>query len=350
MTLQEKTTEALISHTLEVNRFSLVQRNKWIREINQLLQEIKVALNSGNQFVSMKDLRDMMSDSKRLFKKGFKDLKNTIKSDVEELLKVELENQTKLLQNLIDEYEIPYSMREPSFILTNRDRKDQPLRGMINDDWLTLWETKLESQIQSKLYSELDGETNREQLVTKVFGNNAQPLNEFKRNKADVSGLFLALLDSTYAVTSENIAKANPGMIKGVMWNSCLCSTTCGACASLHGAIRLNDGEDETGGNEIPLHPNCLCHWSYIYNTPSEMNTQVPKEQKNNINSDMTQKKSDMWYNTLSKERKIELVGKTKYKMVQDKQLTFSQLLTQEDRRIYSIEELINKGYRVPKI
>jgi hypothetical protein len=349
-TLQEETSDALTEHQIEVNKFGQSQRKKIMDDISALLIDIKTTLLNGSQEVSLGDLRNMIATANRMFKSGFKVIRNNVEEGAYDLLKVELEGQTKLLQELIDDYEVPYSVRQPSDILARKALKDLPIEDQTFETWFSLWEIKTNGRMKSGLFSEYIGDKDRTKLVEDVFGRGKDPFvfQTFARSNADMNGLLISIIDGTNAISTDSIANSNTGIIKGVMWNSCLCATTCARCASLHSAIRYQNGVDETDGNEIPLHPNCLCFWTYLYKKPNSMSVKVPLNARSAINSNEVPKKFPLWYNSISKKRKIDLFGKTKSQMISSGEITVSQLLTRKNRRVYTLDELRTKGYKIP--
>ena len=159
----------------------------------------------------------------------------------------------------------------------------------------------------------------------------------------------MSLVDATATQATPGMANANAGIIIGQQWNSCLCATTCARCASLHGAVRLYDGNDETSGSEIPLHPNCLCDWVPVYRKANQMSANVSREDQKNINSSKKPPTFQVWYNSVSKERQIDLFGKTRVNMLANGDIKINQLLSRRNKRLYSLEELKSRGYRVSK-
>jgi hypothetical protein len=349
-TLQEETADALTEHQIELNKFGQAQRKKFMDDISLLLIDIKLTLLKGSQQVTLVDLRNMITLSNKMFKEGFKAIRSNVEEETYNLLKVELEGQTKLLQELIDDYEVPFIVREPSFVLAKRALKDLPIKQLPFDDWFSIWEQKTNGTMKARLFSESNDDKDRTKLVEDVFGREADPFmfDTFKGANRDMNGLLISIIDGANSVTSEAIANSNTGVIEGIQWVSCLCSTTCASCSSLHGAIRYIKGPDETDGNEIPLHPNCLCFWTYLYKNPKSMDAKVPKTAVSGINSKNTPKKFPLWYNGISEKRKVALFGKAKYKMLESGEITVSQLLTGKNRRVYTLDELRTKGYKIP--
>lgn len=353
--LEEKTSDALTEHAIHVNDFGNTFKRRRYKEYSTLLADIRSELLKGNEDISLGDVRKMMATANKLFKEGTKTIRTSIQEELEELLALDLEGQTELLQELMDEYKIPYDVREPSVKLATRQLKDTPVEDLPLGDWLDLWETKTNKRMQSGLLSETTGfdgtDRTRDELVYIVFSKNKDPFTAdiFRRSGADMNGLLIAAIDATNSVASDSLAQANSGVIEGQVWNSVLETRTCARCASLHGAIRYLDGRDETYGNEIPLHPNCLCFWTYLYKDPKDMNVRVPKTAVSDVKSSTPLKKFEVWYNSISEKRKIELFGKTKYKMLESGDVTVNQLLTKSNRRVYTLQELRQKGYRVPE-
>jgi hypothetical protein len=354
-TLQDETSDALTEHQIELNKYGQAQRTKVMDKISELLIDIKTTLLKGSQEVTLGELRNMMRIANRMFKEGFKAIRTETEEETYELLQLELTEQTKLLQNLIDDYEIPYDVREPSYILAKRKLKDLPIEDNTFETWFNLWEVKTNGRMKSGLYSEyttIDGESkDRTTLVEDVFGRGKDPFifDTFKGSNRDMNGLLISIIDGTNSVTSDSIAQSNSGIIEGVIWNSVLDSGTCARCASLNNSIRYLNGPDETDGNEIPLHPNCLCFWTYLYKKPKSMSVKVPKTASTEINSQKGLKKFPLWYNSLSDLRKAELLGRTKVKMIDSGEITVSQLLTKKNRRVYTLDELKQKGYKIPE-
>lgn len=350
MTLQEDTNDYMVENAVEVNNYAFSQRKQIIAEVNALLLEIRNQLLIGPSTLNMTQLRNMISEARKLFKEGYKIIRGNIQSDNEELMAVDIKNQTEILQGLMGEYNVDYKVKEPSLILTKRRIKDIPVEDLTLESWFDLWGIKTSGKITGGLFSGYTVDTTRESLVKDVFGTSQQPLNyqTFVRSGVDFNALLLSSFDATSAGVAQGIVKANPDVITGQVWNSCLCPTTCASCASLHGSTRYINGKDETGGNEIPLHPNCLCFWSYVYKDVRKMNAKVPPEDKNSINSKNTPKKFDVWYNSLSEKRKIELLGKTRVAMLESGDITLNKLLSRNNRQPYTLNELRTKGYRVP--
>lgn len=355
-TLQEQTADALTEHQIELNKYGISQRRETMKKINNLLIDIRTALLSGPSEVSRVDLRNMMRLSNKLFKEGMKEIRKNTSDELFALLAVELEEQTKLLQKLLDDYEVEYEVREPSYALAKRNLLDTPLEDQTFETWFDLWELKTNRKIQTELFSEStdsDGQDrDRAGIVGAVFGTGKNPFDfrTFSRPNADMSGLLISTVDGVNSVSSDMIAEANPGIIEGIVWNSVLDSTTCVRCASLHSSTRYFNGPDETDGNEIPLHPNCLCFWTYKYKDVKKMDAKVPLNARRDINSNEPQKKFPMWYNSISDKRKKELFGATRYRMLESGEVTVNQLLSKSNRRLYTLDELKQKGYRVPEI
>lgn len=348
--LQDETNDLLTENALAINRYAFAQRKQILAEINAMLLEIRATLLDGPEEVTMPELRAMITKSTKMFREGYKIIRANIKDDNEELLLVELQEGTKQLQKLVDNYDIPYSVREPSFVLTNRNILDTPIEGILMVDWLTAWGNKTNSRLKAGLFSEYAPDKNRTKLVNDIFGTSKNPLayTTFNRAGVDMNALLLSAFDATASGAATGIAKSNSSIIEGVIWNSCLCSTTCASCASLHNAVRYYNGPDETDGNEIPLHPNCLCFWSYKYKNPKTMPMKVPSKALSDITSQKEPKKWAVWYNSVSEQRKIDLLGKAKYRMLESGEVTLNQLLSKSNRREYTLAELSNKGYRVP--
>ena len=349
-TLQEETSDVLTSHQIEVNKFGQANRKKIMDDISALLIDIKTTLLNGSQEVSLGDLRNMIATANRMFKSGFKVIRNNVEEGSYDLLKVELEGQTKLLQALLDDYKVPYTVRQPSDILARKALQDLPIEDLTFETWFDIWEVKTNGRMKSGLFSEYIGDKDRTKLVEDVFGRGKDPFvfQTFAGSHRDMNGLLISIIDGTNAISTDSLANSNSGIIKGVQWNSCLCATTCARCASLHGAIRYQNGADETDGNEIPLHPNCLCFWTYKYKKAKSMDAKVPKTARSAINSNEVPKKFPLWYNGISEKRKIDLFGKTKSQMISSGEITVSQILTKKNRRVYTLEELANKGYKIP--
>lgn len=353
MTLQEKTEDAMVEHTVEINKYGKSFQKQKIKQFSNLLIDIRNALLEGDEFVSVGDLRKMQSQAKALFKQGVREIYGDITIDLEYLLELDIEGQVKLLQELADEYDVPYDYREPSLRLAKRSFKDLPIEDLTFEAWFNLWGSKTSERMTSGLFSEYtgpNGEKSREEIVYDVFGKKDPfTTDTFRRAGTDMDALLISAVDGINSTSSSSVAGANPGVVVGVVWNSCLCSTTCPRCASLHGSERYYNGKDETDGNEIPLHPNCMCFWTYIYQDAKKMSVKVPSEGVSDVNSSPTPKKFNVWYNSISKDRKIDLFGKARYKMLESGDITVSKLLTKENRRLYTLDELRNKGYRVPK-
>jgi hypothetical protein len=349
-TLQEETSDTLTAHQIEVNKFGQSQRKKIMDDISLLLIDIKTTLLNGSEEVTLGELRDMIRTANRMFKEGFREIRNSVEEGAFELLQVELTGQTKLLQELIDDYEVQYTVREPSHVLATRALKDLPIEDLTFATWFDIWEKKTNGRMKSGLFSEHSDDKSRTDLVQDVFGRGKDPFvfQTFLGSHRDMNGLLISIVDGTNSISTSSIADSNSGIIEAVIWNSCLCSTTCARCASLHGAIRWINGVDETDGNEIPLHPNCLCFWTYKYKNVKSMDAKVPKTARSAINSNEVPKKFPLWYNGVSQKRRIELFGRTKVKMIDSGEIKVSQLLTKKNRRVYTLDELKQKGYKIP--
>lgn len=353
MTLQEKTQDAYVEHTVEVHKFSQSQKKVFLSELTFVLNNIKKELLKGSEKVNLTEMRDLIRKADRLFKEGFALIENNLYGDADKQLAVELEGQVELLQSLLDDFNVDYTARTPNYNVTRKRVREAPIENMPIEDWLSVWETKTSAVMRSDLLSEFaqseDGD--RVTIVNNVFGKGNQPLNSstFLRPGIDFGALVVSLADSVSAETTQAVGQRNPGIIIGMQWNSCLCATTCARCASLHGSIRYFNGEDQTDGNEIPLHPNCLCHWVYLYANANRMDAVIPKEDRKNINSTEEIKKFPVWYNSISEKRKIDLFGKTRVKLLDNGSIKINQLLTRKNRRLYTLEELSKKGYRVPE-
>jgi len=348
-TLQEETSDVLAEKTIEVNKFGQAQRKRVLDEISALLFSIKQQLLQGPDEVSLGDLRNMIRTANRMFKEGFKIIRGTYEEEVFDLLQMALEEETVLLQGLLDDYEVDYTVREPSYVLAQRRLKDTPIEDQTYETWFNIWSTKTNGRMKSGLFTEYGLENDRETIVNNVFGRGSNPLKAqtFLRSSADMNGLLITIIGSTNSVSAYSVAQSNTSIIEGSQWNSCLCPTTCPSCASLHSSIRYINGPDETDGNEIPLHPICMCFWTYLYKNPKHMNAKVPLNARSAINSKKGLKKFPLWYNGLSTKRKIELFGKTKHRMLESGEITINQILSRKNRRVYTLEELKLKGYNV---
>lgn len=364
MTLQEKTYDSFVDHATKVNRYAQSQKKVILSEVSFLLKEIKEELLKGEKVVSLADVREMVRQADKLFKDGYAIIQKNIFNDAYELLEVELEGQSSILQELLDEYNIFYTVKLPNINRTQKRLEELPLNNMPIIDWLDLWQKKTRNIMKSELiasYSQFkdvqdaDSETplfkDRYDIIDNVFGEVKNPLNHstFLRTGSDIGALVISLTDSVMAETASSIGNSNHSIIIGEVWNSCLCATTCSLCASLHGAVKYYSGEDETDGNEIPLHPNCQCHWTYLFRDAKAMGAKIPSEDRNNINSGEKLKTGRVWYNSISKERQVDLFGVTRVKMLDAGTIKFNELLTQKNRRLYTLDELKTQGYRVPK-
>lgn len=362
MTLQEKTYETFADHAVYINKYAQTVQRRILSEITFLLNEIKEELSKGERQVTLTDVRAMVRQADKLFKDGYSYIEKNIFDDSYELLETELEGQVKLLQDVLDNYNVHYTVRTPSVSRTKKKLEELPLKGQTITDWLNLWQQKTRNIIKTALIAnygqvkegqedttEVVETKDRYDILDSVFGEGEKPLTHstFLRSGSDIGALLVSLTDSVMAETSSSIGASNPGIIVGEVWNSCLCSTTCGLCASLHGAVRYYSGIDETDGNEIPLHPNCQCHWTYAFRDARQMNARISKEDRANINSDVSPLKGKDWFNSLGKQRQIDMFGTTRVKMLEAGTITFNELLTTRDRRLFTLQELRDKGYRV---
>ena len=356
MTLQEQSYDMYTEHAVEVNKYAQSEKATILSEIAFVLNEIKQALLNGPVEVNRSEIRAMISEANRLFKEGMKLIRINIESDSDDFLALELEKQVESLQDLFDDFSIEYSIRQPGFNKTKLSIKENPINGQTFIQWFDQWETKTKNLMDTALLraqgvNEDGNPFTRDEIVYSVFGRGNNPLQEptFARQGSDIGGLLVSLTDSIMTETTNEIGASNPGIIIGEEWNSCLCATTCARCASLHGAVRYFSGEDQTDGNEIPLHPNCQCHWTPVYRQGNQMSATIPKEQRNNINSDTNAPRFQVWYNSINRKRKLDLFGPTRVKMLDNGSIKINQLLSSKNRRIYSLEELKNKGYRISK-
>ena len=354
MTLQDKTSDIMVSHAIEVDKYAISEKKRILSEFSFILNQIKKELAEGNKEVTLADLRQMQSKASKIFLAGAKLIKKNMFDDSEELMILEAEEQVKMLQELINDYIPMYTIRDPYIANTKRNIKNEPIKGVSVAGWLDVWETKTNNIIKSELYNAFtapDEAEDRYGIIEYVFGTGKNPLlaDTFRLPTKHLGDLSLSLTGLTMAETTTSIGNANSGIIKGEQWNSCLCATTCASCSSLHGAINYYNGQDETDGNSIPLHPNCMCFWTYIYKDPKDMSTQVVSAQKKNITSDKDLPTFQVWYNGVSEKRKIDLFGKTRTAMLDAGTIKISSLVSSTNRRFYTLDELKNKGYRLPK-
>lgn len=364
VSMQEALYDAHTEHAVKVNKYAQTQKKRILSEINFLLNEIKEELLKGKKEVNLTDVRAMVKTADKLFKDGYAIIKNNIFDDAYELLEIEINGQAEMLQTILDDYSVGYIIKTPNINRTKKRLEELPLENITITGWLDLWEQKTRRILSTELLSNYgqfkedqpeESDTpvfkDRYDIIDSVFGTEKNPLaySTFLRTGADIGALMVSLTDSINAETTSSIGNSNHGIIIGEVWNSCLCSTTCGSCASLHGQVRYYSGEDETNGNEIPLHPNCQCFWTYKLREANKMDAKIKKSDQENINSNTDLKNGRLWYNEISKERQVDLFGSTRVKMLESNEITFNQLLNPKDRRIYSLAELQEQGYRVPR-
>ena len=351
MNLQDKTSDIMVSHAIEVDKYAISEKKRILSEFTYILNDIKKELIKGDKEVTLSELRSMQSTASKLFLAGSKLIKENMLNDSEELMVVELEQQVEMLQELISEYLPVYKVRTPTEASVKREIKNQSIKGLDIVGWLDVWETKTNNILKSSLNSAYAESKDRYDIIDYVFGESKTPSlsDTFSLQTKHLGDLSLSLSELTMAAATAGIANSNYGIIVGEQWNSCLCATTCASCASLHGAIKYYDGEDETDGNTIPLHPNCMCFWTYVYKDPKSMATQVATDQKDNITSDKELPKFQVWYNSISEQRKLDLFGTSRVRMLDEGTIKISQLVSSTNRRLYTLDELKNKGYSLPE-
>ena len=355
MTLEDKTSDIMVAHAIEVDKYAISEKKRILSEFTFVLNQIKEELVKGAKKLSLADLRSMQSKASKIFLEGSKLIKANMFTDSEELMVVEAEEQVNMLQELIKDYLPIYNFRKPNLTITKRNIKDETIKGISVAGWLDIWETKTNNIIKSELYNAYtsgeEGAKDRYDIIEIVFGTAKNPLlaDTFKAPTKQLGDLSVTLTGLTMAEVTSSISNANSSIIVGEQWNSCLCSTTCASCASLHGAINYYNGADETSGASIPLHPNCMCFWTYVYKDPKIMATQVAKDQKNNIKSNTDLPTFQVWYNSINEKRKIDLFGVTRAKMLEEGSIKISQLISSNNRKLYTLDDLKNKGYVIPK-
>jgi hypothetical protein len=350
MTLQERTDKALAAHAIAVNKYAFSQRKVILSELNFILKEIKDALLSGNRDVSTANIKSLANKAEKMFKDKFKIIRNNINSDLEEFIETESEGQVKLMETLMDKYSPGYTYKMPTDKMLKSDLENATIRNMLISSSLDKWELDLTSRIKGALYSDIGLVDDRYELVNGVFGedDNVLATPTFARPGVDLNALLLSFTDAAAGVVSEGLVDYNTGVIKGRMWNSCLCATTCLTCASLHGAIHYTDGEDETNGASIPAHINCLCYWTYIYEDARLMNARIPKNKQSDINSSERPLTFEEYLESLTEKEKIELFGPKRLKLLEDGKITVNKMLDiNNGKRVFTLEELRLQGYEI---
>ncbi len=310
MTLQEKTYDVTTEHNIYLDQYFLGLQQRLSKELKTVLQElIQVLLENPTKEVSLLELRKMQR-SVDSFLDSYNPRENLDK-ELAELFNIEFTAQVDMLQGVIDDYKLPYSVRPPSRTKVEKDIKNISVKGLTIDEWLSLWKTKLAGLIKNQLYLSWTNEKNSKyDIIESIGGENLYKAPILQQSVNNFNGLTLALASAVVGGISKSLGENNSGIIEGQVWNSCLCATTCNECASLHGKIRTRD-YDETGGAEIPYHPYCMCHWTFLYKDESKMSFPIPIVAQGDINSDEEPKKFQVWYNSISREEKEKLFGES---------------------------------------
>ena len=149
MTLQERTNSTFVEHTVEVNKYAQSQKQRTLSEIAFVLNEIKKALSSGDKEVNVTEIRAMIREANRLFKSGMALVRANLYSDTEDFLAVEIAGQSNMLQELLDDYNIFYNVREPNFNSTVKKIKEVPVENLTIPNWIDQWELKTKNIMDS---------------------------------------------------------------------------------------------------------------------------------------------------------------------------------------------------------
>ena len=308
MTLQEKTYDKTTEHNIYLDQYLLGLQQRLSKELKDKLRElVAVLLENPSKEVTLAEIRRMQRQVDSFIKEY--NPRGNLNNELDKLLDIELDSQVAMLQGLVDEYKLKYTVRPVSKTTVEKRVKNTSVKGLTIDEWLNLWKIKLAGLIKNQLYMEWADEKNSKYDIIEGIGGEklfnspvlAQSVNNF-------NGLTLALATAVVGEVSKNIVNNNTGLIEGQVWNSCLCATTCNECASLHGKVRTRDN-DETGGAEIPLHPYCMCHWTFLYKDESKMSFPIPIIAQGDINNTEEPKKFQVWYNSISREEKEKLFG-----------------------------------------
>ncbi len=359
--LQEKTNTALTSHAVSVNKYAYSQRKAIIAQLRYILNDVRNELLAGADKVTPRDVQSMTKKAVKLFKEKFGVIRNNIDTDLTEFLATDALGQTELMEKLMAPYNDEYTYKVDSDEQLKKELDMTPVQGLLILDWLDRWESGVSARMRGGILQNSMGnitedneveDAYRGSIVAGVFGvegeDDVLSMPVFSRAGVDLNAQLLSFTDAATAVVALSLLNNNTGAIKGSQWNSCLCNTTCPSCASLHGLIRYTDGKDETGGATIPLHMNCLCHWSYVYQDANVMNARIARDQQSEINSPTNLPKFTEYYNGLSSTKQKQLFGTKRVELLNSGKITVNKLLDIENgRRVFTLEELRKQGYSV---
>ena len=310
--LQEDTYDKTTEHNIYVDQYLLGLSARLSKELKNILLEITQELAKNNKSaLSLIDIRAMQRTVEAILSKY--NPRENLDKELAKLLDIELDAQVDLLQGLLDDYKLKYTVRPPSKNTIEKNLKTTVVKGLSVDEWLGLWKTKITGLIKNAILNEYNTTTEKISTYDIIEGIGGNSLNKnpiITQSVSNFDGLTLALATAVVGAVSKGLANNNTGIITGQIWNSCLCATTCNECASLHGKIRTKD-KDETGGREIPLHPYCMCHWTFLYKDESKMSIPIPAIAQGDINSKEEPKKFQVWYNSISKEEQNKLFGES---------------------------------------
>ena len=159
MTLQEKTYNKTTEHNIYVDQYLLGLQQRLSKELKDTLKELVVVLlENPSKEVSLAEIRKMQREVDSFISSY--NPRGNLDKELEKLLELELNAQQEMIQGLVDEYKLKYSVRPPSKTKVEKDIKNIAVKGLTIDEWLSLWKTKLAGLIKNMIYMEWSNEKN----------------------------------------------------------------------------------------------------------------------------------------------------------------------------------------------
>lgn len=333
-TFNERMLDASISHQIGLMRFREGLADRTVAQIIRVEADLRKQLRERLSKIEERGfdlgprttlrLQTLTAAVREILARGYHDAGLTLKAELRDLAKYEVDFQTRMIQANTPFVELAFNI-PPAAALTSIVA-NTPIRGTVMQTLLRQAETRAIARANEAIrIGMIEGETTRD-IVRRVMADSGS----LGLSKRGIMSLVRTAVTHVAAQAREDLFAANPDIVAGVMWVSTLDSRTSDICI-------IRDGQvyPPKKGPRPPAHINCRSGTLGILNGQSE----IWGDRASSVGPVPAKTTYPQYLRRQPAAFQDEILGKTRGRLFRQGGVTINRFIDRNGRR-YTLDEL----------